>query len=87
MTYDPDPEWDDDPPDEAVDEDGLDDDDSPDDLLACPSCGVAVHEETQCCPHCGEWVMPLASAARGTSRIWIVAAVLAIIGLLLWSIR
>ncbi len=32
--------------------------------LACPGCGASVYEETQKCPHCGDWITPHAAAAR-----------------------
>lgn len=37
--------------------------------LSCPNCGASVYEETQQCPHCGDWITPLAAAAR--RPIWI----------------
>ena len=42
-------------------------DDHPE-VLPCPSCGAEVHEETQRCPHCGDWIMPLAASARNRSN-------------------
>ena len=51
-------------------------------LLPCPSCGVEVYEETQRCPHCGEWITPLAASARSRSRLWIIAAILALIAII-----
>ena len=62
------------------------DDDPEGDQLPCPSCGAMIYDDTDRCPHCGDWVMPLASAARGKSWVWIVAAILAVIALILWTI-
>ena len=33
-----------------------DEDDDADDLMVCPSCHAAVHEDTQKCPNCGDWI-------------------------------
>ena len=57
------------------------------DQLPCPSCGAMVYDDTDRCPHCGDWIMPLAASARSGRTIWIIAAVLAIIGMLLWTLR
>jgi len=61
-----------------VEEDALDWDGDQDDEveeLACPSCGAMVYEETQQCPHCGDWITP--TAPRG-APLWarVVGAVL-----------
>jgi hypothetical protein len=71
----------------GFDEDGLVESDPEGDLLPCPCCGAMVYDDSERCPHCGDWIMPLASTARGKSRVWILAAVLAIIALLLWILR
>ena len=60
-------------------------DDHPE-VLPCPSCGAEVYEETQRCPHCGEWIMPLATSARRKSRWWIIAAVLALIAIMAFAV-
>lgn len=71
--------WDDDIPDEEwVD----DDDESSDELLVCPSCRRDVHEDTQQCPHCGDWITP---EYPGTSTKRWVYAVVAILLVLLFS--
>ena len=44
--------------------------------LACPSCGASVYEETQQCPHCGDWITPLAASARTPTWIRVVGGVL-----------
>ena len=40
-------------------EDADNDEESSQDLLVCPSCHHPVHEETQQCPHCGDWITPV----------------------------
>ncbi len=45
--------------DDYADEEWVDDDDADgDELLSCPSCRESVHEDTQQCPHCGDWIVP-----------------------------
>jgi predicted RNA-binding Zn-ribbon protein involved in translation (DUF1610 family) len=50
--------------------------------VPCPSCRQMIYEETEQCPHCGEWVMPTAARARRISPLWIAAAVLALLAML-----
>lgn len=59
---------------EWVDDDGGGDDE--DDVLECPSCRESVHEDTQQCPRCGDWIVPVYPGERRKRVIWIVAAVL-----------
>jgi hypothetical protein len=56
-------------------------------VLPCPSCGQDVYEESERCPHCGDWVMPLAASACTRSSVWIIAAILALIAILIFAIR
>ena len=42
-------------------------------LLSCPSCRREVHEDTQQCPHCGDWITPIDPS--GLTKRWIWAAV------------
>jgi len=71
--------------DEDIDDDGgeLDewvDDDNPEDvLLHCPSCKQTVHEDTQQCPHCGDWITPVDLSDCPRQRIWLIAVILLII--------
>lgn len=69
--------WDEDVADEEWVED--EESDSVDDLLECPSCGQAVHEDTQQCPHCREWITPVDRSDTGKKWIWLVAAILLIL--------
>lgn len=59
--------------DDFLDDEWVEDDDSEDVLLACPSCGQSVHEETQQCPHCGDWIIPV-YPSRPLSR-WLVVGI------------
>ena len=78
-------EWEPEPQDEVYDEVSDEDDDPGGDQLPCPSCGAPVYDDTDRCPRCGDWIMPLASAARSKSRVWIVGGVLLVIAVLCWS--
>ena len=50
--------------------------------MLCPSCRDVVTEDTQKCPHCGDWITPR-DLSRHPWRRWVfVAAVL----LMLWAI-
>jgi ribosomal protein S27AE len=67
----------------------LDDDDV--ELLTCPACGKDVYEDTEKCPHCGDWITPLAAHGRLPGWVrWVAAGVLAVIviglmsGILRW---
>ncbi len=77
--------WDDDADEEWVEDEGADD--SSAELLACPSCGRPVHEDTQQCPHCGDWIIPVYSQSRGRRLLWIAAVVLMIFGLVMFAVR
>lgn len=54
----------------------LDFDDDEVELLACPSCGARVYEETEKCPRCGDWITPIAAHARQPSWVRLVALLL-----------
>ncbi len=69
-----------------ADDDWVEDDDDGNDLLACPSCGKEVYEETQQCPHCREWIIPVDHGDRGKRIIWAIAAILIIASMLLFTI-
>ena len=70
--------YDDHPDDEWVNED----EDAGDDLLVCPVCGKAVHEDTQQCPYCGDWIVPVYPGGKWKRAVWVVAAALVILSLL-----
>ena len=74
--------------DNHADEEWVDDDGNPeDDMLICPSCGAAVHEDTQQCPQCGDWITPVWARSHSKQWIWILAVALAIAGLLAITLR
>ena len=51
-------------------------DDEGDDLpeMVCPKCRGVVTEDTQKCPHCGDWIVPQAASGHGWRR-WVFLAV------------
>jgi len=71
---------------ELEDDEWVDEDDGTDVLLACPACGAEVHEETQQCPSCRDWIIPVDPADRTRRRIWAVAAILLVVSMLLFAI-
>ena len=75
--------WDDDTGEEWVEDEAEDPDD---DLLSCPSCRQAVHEDTQQCPHCGDWITPVDLSGRARRWIWVAAAILVILSMSLVAI-
>ncbi len=73
--------WDDHPDEEWVEEaEG----DSDDDLMQCPSCRAAVHEDTQQCPHCGDWITPVYPSAGVRPMWWILLVVALVLSLILF---
>ena len=70
------------------DEDWVDEEDGggEDDLLACPSCSEEVHEDTQQCPHCGDWITPVDPKSEVKRVIWIVAALLVVLSMILYTV-
>ena len=46
------------------DHDLFDDEAGETDTITCPSCGARIYEETQQCPHCGDWVVPRVTMGR-----------------------
>ena len=81
--------WDGDIDDFDADEEWVEDehaDDSDAELLLCPACRRAVHEDTQQCPHCGDWITPVHAESPGKRWVWIVAAVLVILSMILVTV-
>ena len=65
------------------DEEWIEDEtDSEDDLLVCPSCRAAVHEDTQQCPRCGDWIIPVYPKSRLKHALWAVVAILLVLALI-----
>ena len=76
-------EYDEDYPDEEwVEDEG----DPEDDVLTCPSCRRPVHEDTQQCPHCGDWIIPVWPGRKSKHLMWVVAAVLVILALIMITV-
>ena len=73
--------------DDFADEEWVDDESQDeDDLLACPSCGAHVHEETQQCPACGDWITPIATVGGSSRLAWIVVVAVVIAGLIAMTV-
>ena len=62
------------------------DDGSDSDELPCPSCGRSIYEDTDRCPYCGDWVMPLAAAAGRRNWVWWTALILAAVLFATWGL-
>ena len=68
--------------DSYCDEEWIEDDGDPsDDVLLCPSCRETVHEDTQQCPHCGDWITPVYPGAGFRRLLWTVIVVLLVASL------
>jgi hypothetical protein len=73
--------------DDYADEEWVDDDEaSGDDLLVCPSCRGPVHEDTQQCPHCGDWITPVWPVRRSMRAVWILVVLLLVSSLILLTV-
>ena len=74
--------------DEYPDEEWVDDEKGgpEDDVLVCPSCKQRVHEDTQQCPYCGDWIIPVWPERRTRHVIWVIAAGLVILALILFVV-
>jgi len=73
---------------DAWDDEGVADSDEADadDGLICPHCRGDVHEDSQKCPHCGDWITPVDPAERGKRWVWLAAAVLVVIAFLMAAV-
>ncbi len=55
--------------------------------MACPSCRGEVTEDTQKCPHCGDWITPVDGASGRTRRyVFVLAVFLMLLAMLAWMI-
>jgi predicted nucleic acid-binding Zn ribbon protein len=55
--------------------------------MVCPSCGGRVVEDTQQCPHCGDWITPLDGERRGPKRwIFVIAVLLMLLAMLRYAL-
>ena len=61
------------------------DDDEPD-VLQCPSCKQMVHEDTQQCPHCGDWITPVYPGRASRKLIWAIAVVMVILAFVIMMV-
>jgi hypothetical protein len=59
-----------------------DDEDASGDLLICPSCRREVHDETEKCPYCGDWITPVYPSGAGKRFLLIALITLLIVALL-----
>lgn len=62
----------------------LADDEMGGDVVPCPSCGREVYEDAERCPHCGDWITPRAGGPL--PWVWVVAALLALAGMVVITI-
>ncbi len=73
--------------DDSLEDEWIEDEGDPeDDVLACPSCNAEVHEDTQQCPYCGDWIIPVDPRDQSRRMIWGVVVVLLILALALITI-
>lgn len=75
------PDYDD--QDENLDEEWVEDDDTEDELLVCPSCNRSVHEDTQQCPHCGDWIIPAYPSGQFKRYLWPIITLLLLLAIVL----
>lgn len=72
--------------DDYADEEWIEDTGERDDLLVCPSCHESVHEDTQQCPYCGDWITPRYPSGRWRRLLIVVVVLLLISALLMMAI-
>lgn len=75
--------------DDDFDEDPwLDEDGDPpcDDLLVCPQCRNDVHEDTQKCPHCGDWITPVYPQHKGKRLLLLLIIAALVFGMILITV-
>ena len=86
MTRDQNDFEDDDGRDDPLPEDMDHEDDDSLPLMSCPSCRASIVEDTQQCPHCGEWITTRDSA--GSRNLLLYVAVALMLGIVaMWIIR
>ena len=70
--------------DDEYTDDGYDDD-LPE--MMCPSCRGVVTEDTQKCPHCGDWITPVDGASQGWRRwLFVIAVLLMLLAILRFAL-
>lgn len=76
---------DDDDRDDPLPED-MDDDDDSLPMMSCPHCRASIVEDTQQCPHCGDWITARETGSKRNLILYIaVALMLALVAM--WIIR
>lgn len=86
MSHFDDDEFDDyDSADYPEDDYGADDyDDDSSETILCPNCREAIHEESDQCPYCGEYITRAARTAQVQPPWVIVTVILVLISIALW---
>ncbi len=70
------------------DEEWVDDEDDDDvEWMVCPACHQDVHEDTQQCPHCGDWITPTYPKRPTRQLAGAIIVLLLIIALVALTIR
>lgn len=72
----------DEPDDDWIEDEAVDDPKA--ELLVCPSCRRGVHEDSQQCPHCGDWITPVYPGGR--ARKWAFRVIIGMMILLMLTI-
>jgi len=80
------PEDVDDSRDDPLDDDLDDEEEADQGAFVCPGCCGPVHEETQKCPHCGDWITPVERKRGGKRWVLLLAVGLMILLMLLITI-
>lgn len=65
-----------------ADADWPDDDDGETLTIPCPFCKADIYEESEQCPHCGEYVVRSSTAWNGKPIWWIILGILGIIAMM-----
>ncbi len=69
------------------DDEWIEDEGDEDDVyLSCPFCHEDVHEDTQQCPSCGDWIIPVDPRQRTQKIIWAIAAMLIIASMFMFVV-
>jgi len=70
--------------DDEIDDRWDDDDPDDDDTDDCPRCGASIYDDSERCPRCGHYLSR--EDAPGRKPWWVVAGVLACLGVVTWWI-
>lgn len=72
------------PDEEWIEDEGADDPNA--EVMACPSCRRGVHEDTQQCPHCGEWITPVYPQGAAMRWMWLVVIAMMILSMVIVAV-